>query len=444
MLFTLLAFAVALGILITFHELGHYWVARRCGVKVLRFSLGFGKVIASRVDRNGTQWALSAIPLGGYVKMLDDPVDGGDPALNAQAFNSKPVAQRFAVVLAGPMANLLLAVILYALLSLAGTREPAAVLAAPPAHSPAAVAGLAQGDRIERVDGAAVQSWTEVRWRLLDALTVGGRAELTVLGPDGRRQQRALTLPAALGGGAERDPMELAGLSLAAPRPLVTEVTPGSPGAAAGLRPGDIVLAVGNQADPSPDTMVRLIQAHAGQPLALTVRRDGAARSLTVTPQAASAADGKRIGRIGVMLGGELPMVTVRYGPLQSLQRGVRRTFDTAWLSLKMMGRMVVGQVSLSNISGPVTIADYAGQTARVGLAAYVGFLALISVSIGILNLLPIPLLDGGHLMYYVLEILRGRPVPEKWLETGQKVGLGLLGALMVLAFFNDFSRLFS
>ncbi|OWT65489.1 RIP metalloprotease RseP [Candidimonas nitroreducens] len=444
MLFTLLAFVVALGILITFHELGHYWVARRCGVKVLRFSVGFGKVMASRVDRNGTQWALSAIPLGGYVKMLDDPVAGGDPALNAQAFNSKSVAQRFAIVLAGPVANLLLAVILYAMLGLAGTREPAAVLAAPPAHSPAAVAGLAQRDRIESVDGAPVRSWTEVRWHLLDVLAVGGRVELAVLSPDGRRQTHVLTLPAASGSTTDLDPMEQAGLSLAAPRPLVSEVTADSPGAAAGLHAGDVVLAVGGQVDPSPNTMVHAIQAHAGQPLALAVRRDGAVRNLTVTPQAAKSADGKSIGRIGVMLSGELPMVTVRYGLVQSLQRGLQRTFDTAWLSLKMMGRMVVGKVSLSNISGPVTIADYAGQTARVGLAAYLGFLALISVSIGILNLLPIPLLDGGHLMYYVLEIVRGKPVPESWLETGQKVGLGLLGALMVLAFFNDFSRLFS
>lgn len=443
MLFTLLAFALALGILITFHELGHYWVARRCGVRVLRFSVGFGKVLASRVDRHGTQWALSAIPLGGYVKMLDDPIAGGDPAQNAQAFNGKPVMQRFAIVLAGPVANLLLAAMLYALLSLAGSREPAAVLAPPPAHSAAAAAGLVGGERIQKVDGSAVQSWTEVRWRLLDTLTTGGRARLTVRTVDGRTENHALTLPAA-GGSAQDDPMEQAGLSLAAARPLVTEVTGGGAGAAAGLRPGDVVLAVGDLRDPTPDAMVRAIQAHAGAPLPLTVRRDAVARSLTVTPVAENGPDGKRIGRIGVMLGGELPMVTVRYGLWQSLQRGVRRTFDTAWLSLKMMGRMVVGQVSLRNISGPVTIADYAGQTARVGLAAYVGFLALISVSIGVLNLLPIPLLDGGHLMYYILEILRGRPVPEKWLETGQRVGLGLLGALMVLAFFNDFSRLFS
>jgi len=283
-----------------------------------------------------------------------------------------------------------------------------------------------------------------VRWHLLDVLAVGGRVEFTVLTPDGRRQTHVLTLPAASGSTTDLDPMEQAGLSLAAPRPLVSEVTADSPGAAAGLHAGDVVLAVGGQVDPSPNTMVHAIQAHAGQPLALAVRRDGAVRNLTVTPQAAKSADGKSIGRIGVMLSGELPMVTVRYGLVQSLQRGLQRTFDTAWLSLKMMGRMVVGKVSLSNISGPVTIADYAGQTARVGLAAYLGFLALISVSIGILNLLPIPLLDGGHLMYYVLEIVRGKPVPESWLETGQKVGLGLLGALMVLAFFNDFSRLFS
>lgn len=443
MLFTLLAFAVALGLLITFHELGHYWAARRCGVKVLRFSVGFGKVLIKRVDRQGTEWALSAIPLGGYVKMLDDPAAGASEQEAAQAFNRQGVGKRFFIVVAGPIANFVLAALLYALINIAGTQEPAAVIAAPAANTAAAQAGFEPGERITAINGAAIRSWSEARWGLLDALTSGGTVSVATEGPYGASREHTLVLQAATLEPEGADPMARAGLALAKPRPQVTQVTPEGAGAQAGLQPGDIIVAAGGQNNPDAATLVKEIQSHAGQTLALVVLRRDTRLTLNVTPMAEASAAG-RVGRIGVMLGADFPMVMVRYGVLDSLGRGVSRTFETAWFSLKMMGRMVTGSVSVRNISGPVTIADYAGQTARIGLAAYIGFLALISVSIGVLNLLPIPMLDGGHLMYYILEIVRGKPVPEQWLETGQRLGLGLLAALMGLAFFNDFTRLFS
>ncbi len=443
MLYTILAFAVALGILITFHELGHYWVARRCGVRVLRFSVGFGKVLLQRTDRHGTEWALSAIPLGGYVKMMDDAPEGASPGLAAQAFNNKTLGQRSAIVLAGPVANLVLAALLYTVLNLAGTSEPAAILAQPAPGTIAAQAGITAGDRITGVNGQAVQSWSEARWQLLDVVTTGGQAQLQLESGGMPRQRELQFAPGAVEPDAP-DPMAQAGLRLAAPQPLVGEVNAGGAGEAAGLRKGDVIVAAGSLQHPGANALVKEIQQHAGQAMTLSILRDGAPLALTITPKAESGPDGSTVGRIGVMLTADFPMVTVRYGLFDSLQRGVARTAETVWYSLKMMGRMVTGHISLRNVSGPVTIADYAGQTARIGLAAYVGFLALISVSIGVLNLLPIPMLDGGHLMYYIIEAIRGKPIPEKWLESGQRIGLGLLAALMSLAFFNDFSRLFS
>lgn len=444
MLFTLLAFAVALGVLITFHELGHYWVARRCGVRVLRFSVGFGKVVARRTDRHGTEWALSAIPLGGYVKMLDDAPENASPAEASQAFNRKTLRQRSAIVMAGPIANLVLAALLYTALGLVGTNEPAAILAAPPPNTVAAQAGFQAGDRITAINQQPVQSWSEARWQLLDMLTDGGEVQIQVDTASGMSRERRLHLAAGTIEPEGSDLMAEAGLNLAAPKPVVNQLTPGGAGEEAGLRSGDTIIKLASLDQPSSSTVVSEIQKHPGQPLPITVLRDGTPLTLTVTPRSEAGADGATIGRIGVMLGADFPMVMVRYGLFDSLGRGVSRTVETAWFSLKMMGRMIWGNVSLRNVSGPVTIADYAGQTARIGLAAYIGFLALISVSIGVLNLLPIPMLDGGHLMFYVLEAIRGKPVPEKWLENGQRVGLALLAGLMGLAFFNDFSRIFS
>ncbi|MFY3975728.1 RIP metalloprotease RseP [Achromobacter xylosoxidans] len=443
MLFTLLAFAVALGSLIIFHELGHYWVARLCGVKVLRFSVGFGKVVLRRTDRHGTEWALSALPLGGYVKMQDDAPAGATSEQAACAFNNKPVGKRIAIVAAGPIFNLILAVFLYAGLNMAGTEEPVAVIAPPAADTPAARAGLVAGDRILAIDGQEVASWSDARWRLMDVMATGGRALVEVGTPGGSPQQRELILPANAMDPAGGDPLAAAGIRLAQPKPAVRVVNDGGEGQAAGLRQGDLILAVDGQPTPDTGALVKQIQESAGKPLALTLARDGAQISINVTPRAETV-NGQVIGRLGVQLGGDVPMVTVRYGVFDSLWRGAVRTWDTALFSLRMMGRMVTGDVSWRNVSGPVTIADYAGQTARIGIVAYIAYIALISISLGVLNLLPIPMLDGGHLLYYLVEIVRGSPPPARWIDIGQRAGIGLLASLMGLALFNDFTRLFT
>lgn len=443
MLFTLLAFAVALGSLIIFHELGHYWVARLCGVKVLRFSVGFGKVILRRTDRHGTEWAVSALPLGGYVKMQDEAPAGASPSEAAGAFNNKSVGKRIAIVAAGPIFNLILAVFLYAGLNMAGTEEPQAIVAQPAAETPAAHAGLLLGDRILAIDGQEVGSWSDARWRLMDVMATGGRALIEVSTPSGAVQQRELNLPANAMDPSTGDPLAAAGIRLAQPKPAVRAVIDGGEGQAAGLRTGDLIVSVDGK--PTPDTggLVKQIQESAGKTLALTLVRDGAQISLNVTPRAETV-NGQEVGRLGVQLGGDIPMVTVRYGLFESVWRGAVRTWDTAWFSLRMMGRMVAGDVSWRNVSGPVTIADYAGQTARIGIVAYIAYIALISISLGVLNLLPIPMLDGGHLLYYLVEIVRGSPPPAKWIDIGQRAGIGLLAGLMGLALFNDFTRLFT
>jgi len=443
MLFTLLAFAVALGSLIIFHELGHYWVARLCGVKVLRFSVGFGKVILRRVDKHGTEWAVSALPLGGYVKMQDEAPAGASPSEAAGAFNNKSVGKRIAIVAAGPIFNLILAVFLYAGLNMAGTEEPVAVIAQPAADTPAARAGLAAGDRILSIDGQEVASWSDARWRLMDLMATGGRTQVEVGTANGGSQQRELTLPANAMDPAGGDPLAAAGIRLAQPKPAVRVVNDGGEGQAAGLRQGDLILAVDGQPTPDTGALVKQIQESAGKVLALTLARDGANITVNVTPRAETV-NGQVIGRLGVQLGGDVPMVTVRYGVFDSLWRGAVRTWDTALFSLRMMGRMVTGDVSWRNVSGPVTIADYAGQTARIGIVAYIAYIALISISLGVLNLLPIPMLDGGHLLYYLVEIVRGSPPPARWIDIGQRAGIGLLASLMGLALFNDFTRLFT
>jgi regulator of sigma E protease len=442
MLTTIFAFIVALGIIITFHEYGHYWAAKRCGVKVLRFSVGFGKPLLKRVDRSGTEWVLAGIPLGGYVKMQDQPEPGASAEQAQQAFVNQPLRNRFFIVSAGPIANFILAAVLYAALNLVGTQEPAAILGQPPANSAAAQADLQAGDTVVAVNGDEVASWNQLRWSLLGDVVHGGEVALTVE-RFGQTANRTLQLPAS-GAEPEVDALAVAGLYVQPGPTRITNVQPDSPGQRAGFLSGDLVESIdGNNVTNARD-LIAIIQANPDQALQVTVQRQGAPVTLLVTPQAVEGDNGAFVGRIGVGLASEVAMVSVEHGVFQSVWQGVTRTFETAWFSLKMLGNMVTGAVSWKNISGPVTIADYAGQTAQIGLTAYIAFLALISVSIGVLNLLPVPMLDGGHLMFYVVEMIRGKPVPESWLEGGQRIGVVLLAGLMTLAIFNDLTRLLS
>lgn len=441
MLFTLVSFFLALGILITFHELGHYWVARFFGVRILKFSIGFGRTIVKRVDKHGTEWALSAIPLGGYVKMLDE----NDPRaleLTPDSFQAQSVWRRFAIVAAGPVFNLILAVFFYTVINLSGTSEPAAIIAAPQAQTAAAQSGLEAGDRIVAVNQQTTDSWPQVRWALLQALGSDQGIELDI-DRNGQNIKKSLFIP-ELGDPSKSDPLRDAGLKLQASAPLIRLVVKDGVGERSGLIAGDQIKAINDTPVSDVGQTIQMIQQFPDLPLLLKIERDGSLLSIPVVPAAHTLENGQIVGRIGIQLGSDPVMVQIHYGLFESVWRGMTRTLDTAGFTLRMMGKMLIGEVSIKNVSGPVTIADYAGQTARIGWVAYVSFLAMVSISLGVLNLLPIPMLDGGHLLYYLYEIVRGKPPSARWVEIGQRAGLSVLASLMVLALFNDLTRIFT
>jgi regulator of sigma E protease len=449
-LYAVLAFIVALGPLIIFHELGHYWVARWCKVKVLRFSIGFGRPLLRMIrGKEQTEWILSAIPFGGYVAMLDEREKRSEKIYSEaelqHAFNRQTVWKRSAIVAAGPIANLLLAVVIYWLIGVIGVEEPRAILGQPPAGSLAQLAGLQQGDEIRSMNDEPVLSMPDLRWRLLKVGIDQGTVQLGVTDSLGQSRLVPLNLEQFSGHDLENDFIRTIGLVMMPVPPVIGQVVADGAAGRAGLQPGDRVTAINGQPILTANELQQRISRAANKPLQVELDRAGTRLQIGLVPEEKTDPEtGVKAGRIGVRIGAPLPMTKVSYGPIDAAVRALSRTWDTTILSFRLLGKMLTGDLSLKSLSGPVTIADYAGQSAQLGIMVFLSFVAGISISVGIMNLLPIPMLDGGHLLYYAVEILSGRPASERLMEWGQKAGLVALAGLTALALFNDFSRLLS
>ncbi len=446
-----LAFLVALGILISIHEYGHFWVARRVGIKVLRYSVGFGRALVTRRGKvDDTEFVLAAIPLGGYVKMLDEREGPVAPGERNRAFNQKPLWARSAVVVAGPLANFLLAIAAYWVVMMIGISGLAPLVGAPVANSAADNAGFQYEDRIVSVNGQITQTWTDARIALLEAsLNATEPLSIEVEDVAGQRLMRPLRVTQEDMLKSDGDAVANLGFRTWWPEvdPRIGEVVEGGAAEVAGLQAEDTVLSVDGQTIQTWRELVEVVQPSAGLALALTVDRAGETLQITLTPEPVELGD-RTIGRIGVMENQSAALaaksqIVVSHPPLAAFGEAVKRTWNMSVLTLRMLGKLLVGQASLDNISGPISIAQVAGQTASIGIAHYINFIALISISLAVLNLLPIPMLDGGHLLYFAAEAIRGKPLSERVQIWGQQVGIALLGALMFFAFYNDIWRLF-
>jgi regulator of sigma E protease len=446
----LFGFLLGLGPLIIIHELGHYWVARLCGVKVRRFSIGMGRVVWSRrVGPDQTEWAVSMLPLGGYVKLVDSrdpssaPVNADE---EAREFTRQNVWKRIAIIAAGPAVNFLLAILLMAGLFMAGKEEPGTRLRGMQENTPVYVAGVRGGDAITAVNGRAVAAWSDLRWEIMRAAIDKHDAELTLQGPAVRGQgggsYRAVIPAATL---ARFDPdgkvdvMEQLGMQMWRPRPAVEKVYPDGAAARAGLRQGDLITAIDGKPVMDGLDIITTVRKAPGRELRLDLLREGRPLQVAIVPER----EPTRGDGVIKLLVAQMPeMVTIKAGPLEAVAKGAERAWDGSVTTLKMIGKMLTGEVSLKNVSGPITIAGVAGQAASSGFATYIEILAFISLSLGVMNLLPIPVLDGGQLLYYSLEVLTGRPLSARVGEIAQMAGFGLMLMLMALAVFNDLVRL--
>lgn len=445
---TLLYFIVAICILVVIHEYGHFWVARRAGVQVLRFSVGFGKPLFSVRDRHGTEFSVAPIPLGGYVKMLDSREAPVPDHLKHQEFNSKSPWARIAIASAGPVANFLFAILVYTLLFWAGSTQYIPVVSEVREDSPAAHAGVQAGDEIIAIDGEETLSWQDISWEMLSFIGETRTVAMTVQRSSG--QQVTLDLPLKQWLSDEEAPDPLTGLGVIPRMPEVSleiaQVMEGSAAEAAGLKPGDVLVSADGQTLADWHEWVLLIRESAGKKIEVVAERNGELISTEAWPQSVTLDSGEVIGRIGVMpVAPEVPPSWVREvspDPLRALVMGIDKTWSLIVLTLDSLWKMLTGDVSVKNLSGPITIAKVAGASASGGAEAFIGFLALLSVSLGVLNLLPVPMLDGGHILFYLAELVRGKPLPESVQIAAVKVGMVLLLTLMVVAFYNDISRL--
>ena len=450
-LYSVIAFVVTLGVLVTVHEFGHFWVARRLGIKVLTFSVGFGRALWShRSRKDETEYVIATIPLGGYVKMLDE--SEGNVAMHERhrAFNRQPLSTRVAVVVAGPAFNFLFAILAYWCMYMIGVDGLRPIVAEAAPGSVAERAGFRSGDEIESVQGEEVATWQSAVQAMIAASLGERRLEVEVVDASHRRQDRVIDLGSIVVDDLTRGRFfERTGLVPARPvlPAVIGRVEPGRPAQRDGLRPGDRVVRADGETVASWSDWVRIVRARPGDTFVVEIERDGVGFALRLTPDVEQGVAGARFGRIGA--GVREPeglvdrfYVTERHDPWTAFAKGVAKTGEISVLTLRMMWKMLLLEVSLENLSGPIGIAEYAGASAQFGISRFLEFLGIVSVSLGILNLLPIPLLDGGHLLYYAVEFVRGRPVSEASRFTAQRLGIVLLVGLMGLALYNDLVRL--